>query len=716
MQSLRLYGGEKIMSELYKDTSKPIEERVADLVSRMTLEEKASQMLHSAKAVERLGIPEYDWWNECLHGVARAGFATVFPQAIGMAASFDTDLFFRVASAISDEGRAKYHAAVAAGNRGQYKGLTFWTPNINIFRDPRWGRGQETYGEDPFLTAQLGVAFVKGLQGDHPKYMKTAACAKHYAVHSGPEGDRHRFNAISSLKDLHETYLPAFKALVEEADVEAVMGAYNRTNDEPCCGSELLLKDILRGAWDFKGHVVSDCWAVRDFHEHHKVTSRPEESVALAVNNGCDLNCGCTYEYLVKAVQEGLIDEKTVDESVTRLFTTRFKLGMFDPQEDVPYSKISMDVVNCDKHRELAREAAVKSMVLLKNDNQLLPLNKSYKKIMLYGPNAANVNVLLGNYFGMSKQLVTVLEGIMDKSHEGTTIEYRPACLLDRPNINPVDWTYFEAAEADVVIAVFGLDPSLEGEEGEAIASPDKGDRSDIRLPGDQERYLRHLKEAGTPIVLVVTGGSPLVIPEDLADAILFAWYPGEQGGNAVADILFGDASPSGKLPLTFPKSIEQLPSYDDYAMQGRTYRYAVEEPLFPFGFGLSYTQFSYDSIQLSASEVAKGESLTVKVTVSNNGDRDAEEVVQLYLSDLEASAVAPLYSLKGFQRVALKAGESQSVSFDVTPAMMEMIDNGGNAVLEPGEFKISVGGSSPGKRSQELGAPAPVEAVFTVV
>ena len=704
------------MSELYKDPSKPIEERVADLVSRMTLEEKASQMLHSAKAVERLGIPEYDWWNECLHGVARAGFATVFPQAIGMAASFDTDLFFRVASAISDEARAKYHAAVAAGNRGQYKGLTFWTPNVNIFRDPRWGRGQETYGEDPFLTAQLGVSFVKGLQGDHPKYMKAAACAKHYAVHSGPEGDRHHFNAIASPKDLHETYLPAFKALVKDADVEAVMGAYNRTNDEPCCGSKLLLKDILRGAWDFQGHVVSDCWAIRDFHENHKVTSRPEESVALAVNNGCDLNCGCTYEYLVKAVQEGLIDEKTVDESVTRLFTTRFKLGMFDPQEDVPYSTISMDVVNCDKHKELAREAAVKSMVLLKNDNQLLPLNKSYKRIMLYGPNAASVSVLLGNYFGMTKQLVSVLEGVMGKSYEGTTVEYRPACLLDRPNVNPIDWAYFEADTVDVIIAVFGLDPLLEGEEGEAIASPDKGDRSDIRLPGDQEAYLRKLKKAGTPIVLVVTGGSPLVIPEDLADAILFAWYPGEQGGNAVADVLFGDASPSGKLPLTFPKSIEQLPPYEDYAMQGRTYRYAAEEPLYPFGFGLSYTSFSYDTIQLSSSKVAKGESLTVKVTVSNAGDRDAEEVVQLYLSDLEASVEVPLYSLKGFQRVALKAGESQELTFMVTSEMMELINDEGRAVLEPGEFKIRVGGSSPGKRSRELGAPEPVEAVFTVV
>ena len=513
------------MNEMYKDPSQPIEKRVADLISRMTLEEKASQMLHEAKAVERLGIPEYNWWNECLHGVARAGRATVFPQAIGMAASFDTDLFLRVATAISDEARAKYHAAVSAGNRGHYKGLTFWTPNVNIFRDPRWGRGQETYGEDPFLASELGVAFVKGLQGNDPKYMKTAACAKHFAVHSGPEADRHHFDALVSQKDLHETYLPAFKALVE-ADVEAVMGAYNRTLGEPCCGSQLLLVDILRKAWNFKGHVVSDCWAVRDFHEHHKVTSRPEESVALAVDKGCDVNCGCTYEFLVKAVQEGLLDESTVDESLARLFTTRFKLGMFDPQGDVPFSKISMDVVNCDSHRQLAREAATKSIVLLKNENNLLPLKKEKKKLLLIGPNAASISVLLGNYYGLSDKLVTILEGVVGKLDESTSIGYRTGCLLKDNSLETKNWAFHEAENADVIIAAFGLDPSLEGEEGDAIASDETGDRSDISLPRGQEEFLRQIKASGTPIVLILAGGSPIAFPEDIADAILFMSVP----------------------------------------------------------------------------------------------------------------------------------------------------------------------------------------------
>lgn len=700
---------------IYKDSSKSLDERVADLISRMTLEEKASQMLHESPAIERLGIPEYNWWNECLHGVARAGFATVFPQAIGLAATFDTDLIFRVATAISDEARAKHHAALAAGNRGQYKGLTFWTPNINIFRDPRWGRGQETYGEDPFLTGQIGVAFVRGLQGDHPKYLKVAACAKHFAVHSGPEKDRHHFNAEVSMKELYETYLPAFKALVE-AGVEAVMGAYNRTNEEPCCGSKLLLVDILRNAWNFEGHVVSDCWAIRDFHEHHKVTSSPEESVTLAVNHGCDLNCGCTYEYLVKAVKEGLLDESKVDESLTRLFKTRFKLGMFDPPEAVPYSTISQDVINCDKHRQLAREAATKSIVLLKNTNNLLPIKNTYKKIFIVGPNAANLHVLLGNYYGLSNRFVSVFEGITAKCDEGTTIEYRQGCVLVGENADPAESSIFKAEKAALVIAVFGLDPSLEGEEGDAIASEERGDRSIIRLPRGQEAYLKKLKASGTPVVLILAGGSPIAVPYDIADAILFMWYPGEEGGHAVADILFGHASPSGRLPTTFPKSIEQLPPYEEYAMKGRTYRYLTEEPLFPFGFGLSYTQFSYHSLHLSSNVIKQSESIDVEVEVTNTGDRNAEEVVQLYLSDLEASVEVPHYALKGFRRVYIKAKETQRVIFTITPDMLELIDDEGNSIIEPGEFKVTIGGSSPGEISEKRGAPTPVSAMFTVI
>lgn len=701
---------------LYTDPSQPIEKRVKDLVSRMTLEEKASQMLHESPAIERLGIPEYNWWNECLHGVARAGFATVFPQAIGLAATFDTDLVFRVACAISDEGRAKYHAAVRAGNRGQYRGLTFWTPNINIFRDPRWGRGQETYGEDPYLTSQIGVALVKGLQGEHPKYLKTAACAKHYAVHSGPEKDRHRFNAEVSLKDLYETYLPAFKALVD-AGVESVMGAYNRTLGEPCCGSQFLLVDILRMAWNFQGHVVSDCWAIKDFHAHHKITSRPEESVALAVNKGCDLNCGCTYEFLVKAVQEGILDEAKIDESVSRLFSTRFKLGMFDPPESVPYSNISSEVINCDKHRRLAREAAAKSIVLLKNDHDLLPLKAQYKNILLIGPNASNLHTLLGNYHGLSHRLVTFVEGLVErtKDDESITLEYRQGCLMDKPNALH-GWTVGMAEKADVVIAVFGLDGTLEGEEGDAIASEENGDRSIIQLPSWHVEYLKILKRSSTPVILILTGGSPVAVPYDIADAILFVWYPGEEGGNAVADVLFGDVSPSGKLPLTFPKSVGQLPPYEDYAMQGRTYRYATEKPLFPFGFGLSYTRFSYHSLKLSSETITLGENLNVEISVTNEGEREAEEVVQLYLSDLEASVQVPLYALKSFQRVCIPAKATETIRFTITPDMLELIDDEGKEHIEPGEFKVTIGGSSPAAVSQKRGAPTPVSAVFKLI
>jgi len=699
---------------MYQDPTQPLAARVADLVSRMTLAEKVSQMVHGAAAIERLDVPEYDWWNECLHGVARAGLATVFPQAIGLAATFDLALLARVATAISDEARAKHQAALAQGNRGQYRGLTFWTPNVNIFRDPRWGRGQETYGEDPFLTSQMGVTFVKGLQGDDPKYLKVAACAKHYAVHSGPEAERHVFNAEVSLQDLYDTYLPAFKALVE-AGVESVMGAYNRTNGEPCCGSKLLLVDILRGQWHFQGHVVSDCWAIQDFHVNHRVTKTPAESAALAVRHGCDLNCGCTFPYLVQAVQEGLIDEAAIDLAVTRLFTTRFKLGMFDPAEMVPYTSIPTTVINCDQHRQLAREAAAKSLVLLKNDKQLLPLLKPYNKIVVLGPNAANPHALIGNYYGMSKQLVTVLDGIVARSPEGTTIEYRQACLMDRENDDRQNWALFEAKRADLVIAAFGLDSSMEGEEGDAIASPHKGDRVSVALPPWQLEYLRNLRDCGKPIVLILAGGSPIAVPVDLADAILFMWYPGEEGGHAVADVLFGDAVPGGRLPLTFPVSIDDLPPYEDYAMAPRTYRYAPTAPLFPFGFGLGYTTFGYANLRLSASEIAAGTTLTVTVDVTNTGDRAAEEVVQLYVTDLEASARVPLFALKGFQRVPIQAGATQTVTFTVTPAMLEFVDEQGQAVLEPGEFKITVGGSAPVPVSVKLGAATPVSAVFTV-
>lgn len=702
---------------IYKDPSKSMEERIACLINQMTLEEKISQMINESKAIPRLDIPEYNWWSECLHGVARAGIATVFPQAIGLAATFDTDLVLRVGTAISDEARAKYNASIKQDDRGINKGLTFWSPNINIFRDPRWGRGQETYGEDPYLTGQIGTAFVKGLQGDHPKYLKTAACAKHYAVHSGPEKDRHHFNAKVSLKDLHETYLPAFKTLVE-AGVESIMGAYNRTNDEPCCGSKTLLIDVLRNRWGFKGHVVSDCGAINDIHENHKVTKNPEESAAMAVKNGCDLNCGCTYNYLILAVEKGLIDEKEIDRALANLFRTRFKLGMFDPSEMVPYSSIRLEVVNCDAHRKLARETAVKSIVLLKNKNNILPFKEGIRNIYVVGPLAADIEILLGNYNGYNDRLITIVEGLVGKSNENTFVSYKQGCLLDRERINPLDWSLEGAKDADAIIAVMGITPAMEGEEGDAMLTKEKGDRIDIRLPENQLNYLKQLSETGTPLIVVLAGGSPLAVPEvhEMADAVLFIWYPGEEGGNAVADIIFGDAQPSGRLPITFPKSINQVPSFDDYNItNNRTYKYLKEEPLYPFGFGLGYAQFEYKNLKLAPETVKEDGNVKASVEITNKSAFAGEEVIQLYISDIEASVIVPKYELKKFKRISLKPGETRKIQFTITPEMLKFVDNNGERKLEPGEFKVFIGGSSPGKRSEELEASKPVSATFTL-
>jgi beta-glucosidase len=577
-----------------KGTTSTLQERVRDLVSCMTLEEKVSQMVYDAPAIERLGIPAYNWWNECLHGVGRAGVATVFPQAIGLAATWDTDLIYRVATAISDEARAKHHEALRRGIHKQYLGLTFWSPNVNIFRDPRWGRGQETWGEDPFLTGEMGAAFVRGLQGDHPKYMKTAACAKHYAVHSGPEKDRHAFNAVVSRRDLYATYLPAFKKLVTEAKVEAVMGAYNRLLGEPCCASQLLLGEILRGQWDFQGHVVSDCWALNDIHTSHQVTQDAAESAALALKAGCDIECGATYAYLGEAVERGLITEADIDRSLVRTLTTRFKLGMFDPPSEVPYASIPMSVVGCEAHRQLAYEAAAKSVVLLKNKDNILPIGDQVRSIFITGPTAANVDILLGNYFGLNTTLTTLLEGIVGCVPEGIRIEYHPGCQLTAPNAIPISWAPFMAERSDLTIACMGTSPLMEGEQGASILSAQEGDRSDIALPESQAAYIRAIAARGAKIVLVLTGGSPIALGElaDLVQAVVFVWYPGQEGGKAVADVLFGQAVPSGKLPLTFPRSLDDLPPFEDYNMAGRTYRYSTAEPLYPFGFGLSYSRF----------------------------------------------------------------------------------------------------------------------------
>lgn len=700
----------------YLNPDLPLEKRISDLIGRFTLKEKIEQMMHPAPAVPRLGLPAYNWWNEALHGVGRSGVATIFPQAIGLAASFDENLIFRVATAISDEGRAMYHAAAAKGYFMQYGGLTFWTPNINIFRDPRWGRGQETYGEDPFLTAQLGTAFVKGLQGEHPVYLKAAACAKHYAVHSGPEKLRHEFNAVASPKDLRETYLPAFKALVD-AGVEAVMCAYNRTNDSPCCASPFLLTEVLRKEWGFKGHVVSDCWAIADFYSGHKVVQTPAEAAALAVKHGVNLNCGNEYHALAEAVAKKLITEKEIDDVLAGLLRTRFKLGLFDPEERNPYTRISTDVINSPAHRALAREAAQKSIVLLKN-NGVLPLRNDLAKYFVTGPNAASVEVLLGNYYGVNPQLTTILEGLAAAIQPGSQLQYRQGIMLDRPNVNPQDWTSGNARNSDATFVVMGISGLLEGEEGESIASPYFGDRLDYNLPAHQIEFLRKIREGHSkPVIAIVTGGSPMNLDEvhELADAVLLVWYPGQEGGHAVADIIFGKVSPSGRLPVTFPKSLKDLPPYEDYSMKGRTYRFMDTEPLYPFGFGLSYTRFSYSDIKASASAVRKNQTVTVQVTVTNNGIREAEEVVQLYLSWPDSKLSVPKYALKGIKRIKLLPGESSVVQFAITPEMYTVINEAGSKVIEPGRVQIAVGGALPISRSEQLGASRPQQVYFTV-
>ncbi len=693
--------------------------RVNDLISRLTPEEKIYQMMNNTPAIPRLHIPEYDWWNEALHGVARSGIATIFPQPIGMAATFDDGLVHQVADAISDEARAMYNAAMKKGYHAQFGGLTFWTPNINIFRDPRWGRGQETYGEDPYLTSRMGVALVTGLQGNDPHYLKVAACAKHYAVHSGPERLRHQFDAVVSPHDLWDTYLPAFHALVN-AKVEAVMCAYNRTNGEACCGNTYLLDDVLRRQWGFKGHIVSDCDALADIYEGHKLVSSKTGAAALALQRGVNLNCGDTYLSLIDALKQGLVRQKEIDSSLAILLRTRFKLGLFDPAGSNPYDRIPESVINSASHRALARKVAEKSIVLLKN-NGVLPLSNGLKKYYVTGPNAAAVDVLIGNYYGVNDRLVTILEGLAGQAQPGSQMTYRQGVLLDRKNVNPIDWASGEAKTADATIAVLGISGMLEGEEGESLASPSFGDRLDYNLPSAQIDYLRKLKAGNkNPVIAVITGGSPMNLAEvqELADAVLLVWYPGEEGGNAVADILFGKVSPSGKLPITFPRSYDQLPPYENYSMRGRTYRYMTAEPMYPFGFGLSYTQFGYSGLSLSKKKIRRDETVTAEVTVTNTGKfaTAAEEVVELYLTHENAGDSAALFALKGFQRVSLAAGDSVRVRFVLGPAELSVVDEKGQRVLPPGKIRISVAGSLPTHRSEELGATKGVETEVEVV
>jgi beta-glucosidase len=828
----------------YLNPRLPLDQRVNDLVSRMTLEEKVSQTMNAAPAIPRLGIPQYDWWNEALHGVAFSGVATVFPQAIGLGATFDQQLVNRVATVISDEARAKYHDAQRHDNHNRFYGLTFWSPNINIFRDPRWGRGQETYGEDPYLTSRLGVAFVKGLQGDDPRYLKVVSTPKHYAVHSGPEPERHRFDAAATERDLRETYLPAFRATVMEAHAVSVMCAYNRTNGEPCCANTHLLDDILRGEWGFNGYVVSDCGAIDDIYRRHNFVKTAEEASALAVKKGTDLECGDSYRALVSAVKQGLISEAEIDRAVKRLFEARFRLGMFDPPEIVPYAKIPFSENDSSKHREPALDAARESLVLLKNENNTLPLRKDLKSIAVIGPNANEVEVLLGNYNGQPSRATTPFDGIRQRVSSQTKVLYAlgtplmevsavpvPASVLRGPNgerglkaeyfpnktlegaplvtridsdvnfdwgmMNPApgmpaddfsvrwtgklvptesgkyrfgaiaddgvrvyldgkliaeDWTdhapatitgevtleagksydlkmeYYEsrigavaklawqppvvntrspfdeavniARQADAVVMILGLSSRLEGEEMN-VREPGflGGDRKAITLPARQQRLLEAVAATGKPVVLVLLSGSALAVnwANEHVPAIVQAWYPGEEGGTAIAEALFGDYNPGGRLPVTFYKSVDQLPAFDDYRMDGRTYRFFKGEPLYPFGYGLSYTRFRYSGFNVSAPRISSGENVTVSATVENAGTREGDEVVQLYVTDLKASVRVPIRSLAGIERVHLKPGERRVIRFTIDPRQLAVITDNGRTVVEPGEFKVTIGGKQPG-------------------
>lgn len=686
------------------DLEKERTEEINAIIKELTLEEKVGLMLHESIGISRLGIKPYNWWNECLHGVARAGSATIFPQTIGLAATFDLELAKKEYETISDEARAKYNEAQKRNDFRQFRGLTFWTPNINIFRDPRWGRGQETFGEDPYLTSKMGVVAVEGLQGSDRENLKVGACAKHFAVHSGPEATRHTANVKPSKKDLWETYLPAFKALVD-ANVESVMGAYQRLYDEPCNGSKFLLIDILRKKWNFKGHVVSDCWAVKDFHENHKVTKTAEESAALAINNTCDLNCGCTYHAAISAVKQGILSEEKINESVFRLLMTRMKLGMFDSWEKSKWAHLGEKDVNTQENRDLAKQVATDSIVLLKNKNGLLPLNNEIHKILVMGPVATNVDALLGNYFGLNSKLVTILEGLLKKGdeHPEIIIDYTPAVGMYHDS-KQRGWTVGMAENADVVVACFGLDTSMEGEEGDAVETL-RGDRESIELPKHQLDYLQAVHDRGTPVILVLTGGSPIAFPYDIADAILFAWYPGEEGGNAVADIIFGEKVPSAHLPITFPKSTADLPDFEDYSMKNRTYRYAQKEPLFPFGFGLSYTKFSIQNANLEK----KDDFINVNCEVSNIGKFDAKEVIQVYISKVKRNDDEPICSLKDFTKIFIESGKTKTVHFKLPLSAFETITQNGDSVLEKGEYIITLADSSPNETSLKLGATKPV-------
>ncbi len=685
-------------------THKTAMEKAALIVGQMTLEERASQLRYDAPAIPRLGIPSYNWWSEALHGVARAGTATVFPQAIGLAAMFSKQLQYEIASVISTEGRAKFNAFQQENDHDIYKGLTFWSPNVNIFRDPRWGRGQETYGEDPYLTSALGTQFVRGLQGDS-EYLKSAACAKHYAVHSGPEPLRHQFDAKASKKDMRETYLYAFEKLVKDADVESVMGSYNRVNGEPACASRTLADDILRGEWGFEGHFVSDCWAISDFHKHHHVTDTAEQSAALAMKHGCDLNCGNTYLHIMIAYKEGLITEEQITLACTRLMATRIRLGLFD--ENCAFNGISPLENDTDEHNLLAREAARKSMVLLKNNGVLpLDLNK-ISTIGVIGPNADSQKALEGNYNGQSSRYVTFLQGVRGACEGKARVLYALGSQLYKKKDSGLsaceDDRIAEAVAvaklSDAVILCVGLDATLEGEEGDTGNQYYSGDKNDLELPEAQRTLIDAVLRTGTRVITVLAAGSAMRVEE--GDAVICAWYPGQAGGDALCDLVFGKASPSGKLPVTFYRNLDGLPEFTDYAMPGHTYRYFEGEALYPFGFGLSYTMFDYSD--------ARYENGAVTVHIRNAGAYDADEIAEVYIGS--DSAFAPPHpALCGFERVSLKAGEDRDVVIALNPDAFTVVNDEGERVPVGGAATLYVGGSQPDGRSVELVGAKPLE------
>ena len=697
-------------------------EKAVRLVSKMTIEERITQLRYDAPAIDRLGIPAYNWWGEALHGVARAGTATSFPQAIGMAATFDEELIGRIAGVIAEEGRAKYNAYSTHGDRDIYKGLTFWSPNINIFRDPRWGRGQETYGEDPYLSGTLGSAFVRGLQGDG-EYMKAAACAKHFAVHSGPEAIRHSFNAEASPKDLHETYLPAFECLVKDAEAEAVMGAYNRTNGEPCCASPTLMH-ILRDDWNFAGHFVSDCWAIRDFYEGHHVCETPAQAAALALNEGCDLNCGNSFLHLLDAWKEGLVSDETITESAVRLFTTRFLLGLFDETEydDIPYT-----VVECPKHLEVAASASAEGIVLLKNDG-ILPLDKQkIRTIGVIGPNANSRPALIGNYHGTATRYVTVLDGILKEAGDEIRVLYSDGCDIRDDRIEHLAMENDRLSEAeivaensDVVVLVLGLNETLEGEEGDTGNSYASGDKLDLFLPSPQRELLRTLAGTDTPVIVCMMTGSAMDMSFEAEhfNAILQAWYPGALGGEAIADILFGKQSPSGKLPVTIYHNEDVDWEFTDYSMRGKTYRYLEKTPLYPFGYGLTYGDAlvraaaledcaSGTSEEFSERDMAPREKVLAEI--ENRSSLAVREIVQVY-AQYPDDPDAPLHPrLCGFRSVCLKAGERASVSILLDPHFREVIRENGSREKARGKILLHVGTGQPDERTFELTGKKPL-------